>query len=308
MNDTENGWYLGLERDIDAAIDRAVSTAAPGRIIYYGSSMGGTAALATGLRRRDGTVHAFGAELRPGRPGSQSARYGVPPDDSRFPDFSGFDAPTADGNFHLYYGLFDGTDAANAAYAAQHMPQASLHGLSSSHAAHDHLYSLNVIRRLITTFNRDPAVELAAKHLVYPGGMTDAAMFGAAQEAFSAGDHVPPGRLAAAPGFARNPGIRLLHAEALGRAGDQAGMIVALGNLDHAIETHDIWGKLPKRWRKQIPLRRVEALVALGRCSEAREALAQTCKRFPVDENMRKLSQALDLALGDVPGPIDPPC
>ena len=50
LNDLRWCWYEGQTEAIDAAIDAAVAAAKPSRIIHYGSSMGGHAALAAGLR------------------------------------------------------------------------------------------------------------------------------------------------------------------------------------------------------------------------------------------------------------------
>jgi len=294
FNDTDNGWYRGLDPHIDAVIDGAVSRANPARIIYYGSSMGGTAALAAALRRQDGGAHAFGAELRQGRPGSQSARYGIGPEDGRFPHFTG-DCGSVPKGLHLYYGLFDGTDAANAAFARQRLPEAQLYPLQSSHAGHDHLYSLNLIRRIITTFGRDPALELASKGLPFQDGLSHTGAFGDAFEAFSSGENIDPAELAALPFFGGNPGLQLLRCDVLARAGEMTAALRGLQELDARISEHEVWRTLPKRWRKQVPLASVRLLMTLNRMSDAQSLFLETCGRFPVDPAMTQLADELNL-------------
>jgi len=305
LNDTDNGWYLGLDPEIDAILGEVIAATAPARIIYYGSSMGGTAALAAALRRQDGGAHAFGAELRPGRPGSQSARYGIGPEDLLFPDFTRLQA-SSNQRVHLYYGLFDGTDAANAAFAKEHLPKAHLYSLQSSHAGHDHLYSLNLIRRIITTFERDPAFELASKGLLFPDGLSHAGAFCRAFEAFSAGEAVDPGELTALASFDANPGLQLFHCDVLAQTGDALSAINHLKELDRHVSGHEVWRTLPKRWRKQIPLRHVQLLMSLNRTAEAQNVFLETCNRFPVDPGMRETADALNLTVGTVPQTAGP--
>jgi len=309
LNDTANGWYLGLERAIHAAIDDAQARTGAARTLYYGSSMGGYGALVTGLARRDGGIHAFGPELRTGYPGSQSRDHGILPDDPRLFDwprlFEWQQAPARTAfPVHLYFGVYDPVDAVNAAAAAQCLPGAQLHLLRSCHASHDHLYSLNLIRRIITTFSRDPAAELASKGLLATADMEDLAAFGRLAEQLAAGDPIGPDAVSGLKGFADNPGMIRLAAEAAASRGDLPRAIAFLRQAEDLIAADPVLRTLPKRWRKDMPLRRVDWLMAAGAVQEARELLARTCERFPVDERMLEMARGLGVRPGSaVTGP-----
>lgn len=292
LNDTNNGWYLGLEDQIDAVVEQAVLATTAQQVVYYGSSMGGFGALTTGVRRRDGEVHAFGPELRLGRPGSQSRYYGVPPDDPRCPDITepleGFAHP-----FHLYFGIYDPVDAAQVALAHTFLPGAQCHLLRSSHASHDHLYSLNIIRRLIMTFARDPATELATKDLLAKPDLDALMCFGALAEALAGCDPVDPARLLRLEGYAGNPGMMQLRAESLVRHGALDEACDVLLQAEALVNADDVLKTLPKRWRKTLPLRRVELLAKVGNLQAARILLEETSERFPLDNRMARLAEDL---------------
>lgn len=295
LNDTANGWYLGLESGIHSAIDEALARTGATRIIYYGSSMGGYGALATGLTHRDGDIHAFGPELRAGYPGSQSRDYGIAPDDPRLFDWQQTPRPALP--VHLYFGVYDPVDAINAATAAQLLPEAQLHLLRSCHASHDHLYSLNLIRRLITTFSRDPETELASKGLLATADMKDLRAFGLLAERLATGETLHPDDVTALTGFAENPGMIRLAAEAAASSGDFSRAVAFLSQAEDLVETDPVLRTLPKRWRKEMPLRRVDCLIASGAAEDARDLLNRTCERFPVDARMADLARSLDIVL-----------
>lgn len=302
LNDLSGGWYRGLDETIDAAVSQALARpgsrpgTAPTRIIYYGSSMGGYGALRTALRRGDGDLHAFGTELCLGRPGSRSLAAGVTASGL------GHDLPeahpdTARRALRLYFGCFDGTDALNAARAADLLPQALLHCLASTHGSHDHLYTLNLIRRITGTFQRDPETELASKGLILHPSLAALTDFGQLFERFATGECPAPEALSALPEFDRNPGMRALAAEFEARAGQTEAALCRLELLEREIVADPVWQGLPKRWRKKLPLRRVEILRDSGDAVRARAALQAACTAFPVDDQMVALGATLGVPL-----------
>jgi pimeloyl-ACP methyl ester carboxylesterase len=302
LNDTANGWYLGLESGIHSAIDNALARTGARKIVYYGSSMGGYGALVTGLSRQDGAIHAFGPELRAGQPGSQSRDYGISAD---HPDlFNWQKAPRPTYPVHLYFGIYDPVDAINAVTAARLVPEARLHLLRSCHASHDHLYSLNLIRRIITTFSRAPETELASKGLPATAEIKDLEAFGLLAERLAAGQPVRSEDVTVLTGFAENPGMIRLGAEAAAASGDFSRATVLFRQAEDLVEADPVLRTLPKRWRKEMPLRRVECLVVSGALVEARDLLARTCDRFPVDDRMAEMARSLGVSPrdGDVTG------
>lgn len=294
LNDTGCEWYLGLEHAIDAAISAAIGAVSPERMIYYGSSMGGYGALLTGLRRQDGDIHAFGPELRLGQPGYQSTAYGIDADDQRLVDFKSL-AETYSHELNLYFGCFDAVDAAGASTAKGLLPKARRHLLRSTHANHDHLYSLNIIRRLIRTFERDPARELASKQLNCDISANDLRAFGDLGEAFASGAMVDPADIAKLDAFQVNPGLVRLAAEAHARAGDLDKALETMKKAEALVESDPVLQGLPKRWRKQLPLQRVNWLFKAGQTEVARQLLTETLERFPADEAMLTLAKQLGL-------------
>ncbi|WP_417688681.1 hypothetical protein [Roseibium sp.] len=301
LNDTGNQWYVGLDEEIDAVIDEAVSQVQPTRIIHYGSSMGGYGALLTGLRRRDGEIHAFGPELRPGRPGYQSTDYGVPscvhdihPSGQQFPH-----------HLHLYFGCFDPVDAAGAAETAQLFPEADLHLVKSSHASHDHLYSLNIIRKIIRTFDRDPGAELVARGLKADISEETLKQFAALGERLAAGDAVDPNLVRRLPGYDGNPGMIRLAAEAEANVLRLDRAFTTALQAEQLIENDPVLSTLPKRWRKEFPLKRVRWLIAQGQSEGAHQLLLETCRRFPVDDAMKELCHDLAVPLPSGCEPIE---
>ncbi|WP_346893422.1 hypothetical protein [uncultured Roseibium sp.] len=292
LNDIENGWYLDLERGIHSTIDSALARTGARKVVYYGSSMGGYGALMTGLTRQDGDIHAFGPELRAGYPGSQSHDYGITADDPRLFDWQ--KAPCPAFSVHLYFGVYDPVDATNAAAAARLLPDTRLHLLRSCHASHDHLYSLNLIRRIITTFQRDPETELASKGLLAAVEIEDLEAFGLLGERLAAGEPVRPEEVIALTGFAESPGMIRLAAEAAASSADRSWAIALLEQAEDLIAADPVIRTLPKRWRKEFPLRRVQWLIGTGALADARELLTRTFETYPADDRMIKLAQDLD--------------
>ncbi|ADZ72675.1 hypothetical protein [Polymorphum gilvum] len=300
LNDCRSRWYLGQDAAIDAAVEEARAGTGASGLVYYGSSMGGYGALAAGLRRGDGTVHAFGPELVLGRAGSQSARYGIAREiDGALVSRLSRAAPAHP--LHLYFGILDPDDAAGAAAALACLPRPNLavHLLRSCHASHDHLYSLNVVRKIITTFRRDPAVEIVARGLAAAADPAVLAAFARLAEALADGRAVDPGAVealaAAAPD---NPGPLRLLAEALAARGDYAAAVAALEAAERLVASDPVLATLPKRWRKEMPLRRAGWLIELGRQEEAAAVLADAVARFPADPRF----DALAARLGAAPG------
>lgn len=291
LNDTRGRWYLGQDAAIDRLINDACESLQPARRIYYGSSMGGFGALSTALRRGDGMAHAFGTELELGRPGSRSLAAGVA---ERGHLHSLAQSSQADlSKIHLYFGCLDPVDAGNAARAEAFLPKAHRHLLTSSHASHDHLYSLNLIRRIIMTFERDPAAELASKNLYYPADPTALPQFCALFEALIAQHRSPLSDIESLPGFNINPGMQRLAAEVVAKSGEYQEARRRLEETEALVRSDAVLSGLPKRWRKKLPLRRVELLIEEGNLSGAANLLQQTASEFPIDARMKTLSDHL---------------
>ncbi|WP_106752736.1 hypothetical protein [Pannonibacter carbonis] len=304
LNDTRNGWYLGQEVAIDAAIEAAIASVRPARILHYGASMGGYAALVTGLRRGDGAIHAFGPELELGRPGSQSALYGLPhpgtPAEALALD------PALDGlrrelahPVHLYFGHLDPVDSAGVARVLAQGLGGRLFDLASCHASHDHLYTLNVIRKITRTFDRDPDEELTARGLIRPLPRAFHEGFAAAGEAFAAGERLTPEQLDALAAFAPgHVGLLRLRAEAAARVGDLALAVDLMQAAEAAIAQDPALHGLPKRWRKDLPLARASWLLALGQIDAALALLANCRETFGPDERIDALWMAAETGRG----------
>lgn len=304
LNDVRKGWYLGQERAIDALIDQAKAEIKPQHVIHYGASMGGYAALVTGLRRGDGAIHAFGPELELGRPGSQSALYGqphpgTPPVSLALdPALYGLRQPLAHA-VHLYFGHLDPVDSAGVARVLAQGLGGRLFDLASCHASHDHLYTLNIIRKITRTFDRDPEGELAARGLIRPLPRAFHEGFAAVGEAFAAGERLPTAQLdALAPLAPGHVGLLRLRAEAAARAGDLALAVDLMQATEAAIEQDSALHGLPKRWRKDLPLARAGWLLALGRTDAALALLADCRETFGPDERIDSLRAAAEAGHG----------
>lgn len=295
FNDPAGRWYLGLEDEIDRAIDDTLEKAAPGRIIYYGSSMGAYGALRTGLRRSDGEIHAFGAELTLGWPGGQSPAELAVPEGHPIPALEALVTTSLPlENCHFYYGVLDPVDARQIADLRVTAAWSSrIHTLRSSHASHDHLYSLNIIRKIISGFSRDPSVLCSERDLV--AGETDGELrqFANLHEAVILGKPVDPAEILEIGRCRRNPGMLQRAAEAVlqqKRAGEAAAL---LAEADAMTSTDPVLVTVPKRWRKLLPLRRAEVLAITGDVQGARAALEDCQARFPMDDRMTALAERL---------------
>ncbi|NVK34244.1 MAG: hypothetical protein HWE23_07180 [Rhodobacteraceae bacterium] len=306
LNDTEYRWYLGLDAQIDAALDLALESETPKRLIYYGSSMGGYAALRTALRRQDGEVHAFGAEIELGHPGAQSSDYLQIGDASVASSLGGCSVSLQE-RMNLYYGCLDPVDAANAVRSHNLWPQAQLHCLNSTHGNHDHLYSLNLIRRITRTFERSAAAELKSKALPLSPDFDGLEAFGSLFETLSTGQAIDPASIEALSTYKTNPGMMRLKADALADQGLFADAITELHRAETLISSNPVLQTLPKRWRKELPLREVQWLMDFGANDEARALLAETAAHFSADTAMRELATKLGVSLAVDPAPSPAP-
>lgn len=284
VNQPENRWYRGAEAAIDRAIDRAVGETGASRIILYGSSMGAFGALATAARRPAAEAMAFAPDFRVGEPGSQSEAAGLA-EDPQEPGLAELLSRPRTGRVTLACPIFDPYDAGIAArLAALDLPAAvNLVPLASSHEVHDHLYSVNVIRRVIATFDRSFAEEAGSRGLLVE--MPDwprFAAFAALAQVLEAGGPVDPAEIAAL-GSAGNPGLARLEAETLAAAGRLADAEARLARLDAEITASPVLASLTKRYRKEIPRRRIALLEAMGDRERANAVRTAAAEAFPTD-------------------------
>jgi hypothetical protein len=285
LNCPDPVWYLGCEAATDAAIDAAVAAAAPRRIVHYGASKGAHGALAAALRRGDGEAFAFAPELVLGRPGSQSAG-AVSPATAAAPDLApailSAGVPTT-----IVFGIFDPVDAEGAVALSQgesaRRAGPTVLRLASPHAVHDHLYTLNIARKLIAGFERDLAPLCAERGLIAPDTDEELARF-AAFAAAQARGRADDGAVEAAladPYLARNPGYALAAAKALHDGGAPERAAGLLAATIAALETAPGARALPKRWLKGFWRARIDALTAAGDTDAARDARREAMQRFP---------------------------
>ena len=286
LNCPDPVWYLGCEAAIDREIARAIEAARPGRIIYYGASKGAHGAVATALRRGDGAAFAFGPELVLGRPGSQSARVFAPAM-ATAPDLAGMLAACRKVPATLVFGVFDPVDAGGAvALSGRPLPETvRVLRLASPHASHDHLYTLNIARKLIAGFDRDLAALCSERGLIAADTDADLARFAGFAEARAAG-RLDQQEIAAArhdPYRARNPGYGLEIARALADIGAPAEAAGVLARAQAAIDASPAARSLPKRWLKGFWRERIAALRAAGETHAADVAEQEARRRFPAD-------------------------
>lgn len=281
LNQPENAWYRDVDDAVDAAIEDARAAVRPGRVVFYGSSMGGTGALSAGARHKDARVIAYAPDFRPGEAGSQSAAAGVRPRDGE-PSIVDLVEERRTGAVTVLTGLFDPYDAGVACRLAP--PDAAgrldLVPVASGHEIHDHLYALNVVRRIIATFTRSPAEEVAAKGLAATLDLVRHARLADLARAFGAGER-PAAAEVRALGFADNPGAALLEADLLEADGDLCGAEQRLSTLTSAITASPILSGLPKRYRKVVPRQRIALLDRMGRPAEAQAVAAEAARSFP---------------------------
>lgn len=295
LNEPENGWYRGLAAAIDARIGEAASAAKAMRLILYGSSMGAFGAAAAAARHPAAELYAFAPDYRIGEPGSQSAAAGLVarPEEA---DLGELLAAPRRAAARVIVPLFDPYDAGvGARLAGRRLPdEVTLVPLRSSHEVHDHLYSLNIIRKVVATFRRDIALEAAARGLLVSTVDWSAhARLAAARAAFDAGAALDPdGLVDILPDT--NPGLTLLVAEAAERAGDIGRAEVLLAKLDAAIVADTVLSGLAKRYLKDVPRRRIRLLRDMGDIAASRRVAAEAAARFPTDAGFAALAAGSD--------------
>lgn len=295
LNEPENNWYRGREAAIDALIEAAASTAKATRLVFYGSSMGAFGAAASASRHPEAELYAFAPDYRIGEPGSQSAAAGLAarPEEADLGDLL---AAPRRGAARLIVPLYDPYDAGvGARLAGRSLPEeVALVPLRSSHEVHDHLYSLNIIRKVVATFRRDMAQEAAARGLLVP--VVDWSVYArlaAARAAFDAGAALDSdGLMKVLPEI--NPGLTLLVAEAAERAGDIGRAEALLAGLDAAIVADAVLSGLAKRYLKDVPRRRIRLLRDMGDIAASHRVATEAAARFPTDAGFATLAAGSD--------------
>ncbi|WP_349358830.1 hypothetical protein [Stappia sp.] len=294
LNAPDAGWYIGCEQAIDAAIDAAVQAARPARVIHYGASKGAYGALLTGLRRGDGAIYAFGPEFELGAPGTQSAQHMR--GHVRGPDLAAaLRRAEAGPPITLVFGLFDPVDAAGAAALMDTTLPARVRLLTlrSSHASHDHLYSQNVIRKLIARFDRNLDALCADRDLLARETRADLVRFADTGRRFAQGDlpddltRLMPGHPSEDPHLRANAGHALLAGEILLAAGRAQEAADRLAALQAGLDADPALRALPKRWRKQVWRARRAALAAVGDAVRLADLDRAIAERFPEDPDLR---------------------
>lgn len=283
VNQPDGRWYRDSADVVDAALARAVGATGAARVIFYGSSMGGYGALAAAARHPQAEAIAFAPDFRIGEAASRSAEAGLEPVAGE-PSLADLLAARDPARTDVVIGLFDPYDAGVAARLADvGRPGRSVIPVRSGHEVHDHLYTVNVIRRIIGTFDRGVAPSIAERGLIHPpvpaGTLAAFAALGAALEA---GEPVDPGRIRGL-GLAGNPGAVVLEATALEAGGDVAAADVVLARLWREVPADPALSSLPTRYLKRIPLARMRLLGLLGRDNEAEAVRREAAARFPTD-------------------------
>jgi hypothetical protein len=283
VNQPSGDWYRGAGHAVDEAIRRAIDATGAARVVLYGSSMGGWGALAAAARWPRADAIAFAPDFRIGEAASRSAEAGLRPIDGE-PTVADLLAARTGGRTEVVIGLFDPYDAGVFARLAE----AAIRGIDlvpvrSVHAVHDHLYTVNVVRRIIGTFDRPAAEAVAARDLLHPPVDRAALLrLSALARDLAGGRAVEPGAVAAL-GLAGNPGAGLVEADAFARAGDPAAAEARLARLEDEIAASPTLATLPKRWRKGVYVRRIALLSGLGRTEAAARLAAEASRLFPAD-------------------------
>ncbi len=281
LNQPENAWYRGTEAAVDRAIERASATVRPRSVVLYGSSMGAFGAASAAARRPEARAILFAPDLRIGEAGSRSAQEGLAMDPGE-PDLAEFLSPPRTGAVDVVFGLYDAHDGGVAAHLVEARLPAPVRvvTLASTHEVHDHLFSLNLIRRVIATFGRDLLAEAASKGLVLPFPDPSAHR---ALAALALEERPDPAAIRAL-GLSDNPAAALIEAEALAAAGDVGAAEARLAWLQAEIDGSPVLSCLPKRWRKGIYRRRLQLLHGLGRADAAAGVAAAAAQAFPEDD------------------------
>lgn len=291
FNEPINNWYRGREAVLDRLIGEAALAAKATRLIFYGSSMGAFGATVTAARHPAAELYAFAPDFRIGEPGGQSTMSGLvaQPEEA---DLGGLLGSPRRGAARIVVPLYDPYDAGvGARLADRQLPDGvTLVPLRSSHEVHDHLYSLNIIRKVIATFRRDVGVEAAARGLLVQSVDWPAyARLAAARVAFEAGANTDPEiLLGLLPDI--NPGLMLLVAEVVERTGDIRRAAALLAELDTAIASDVVLSGLAKRYLKEVPRRRIRLLNEIGDVAASRRVAVEAASRFPTDEGFSALA------------------
>ncbi|KZL19498.1 hypothetical protein PsAD2_01776 [Pseudovibrio axinellae] len=296
LNDIGSQWYLNAEHEIDAAIDDAIAREEPKRIIYYGASMGAYGALITGLRRGDGEIFAFSPELELGAAGTQSVAYVKQP----YPDTSVLHALLSQAQeypVHLFFGLFDWVDTSGY-LNIQRLPwdkNRHCYGLAGPHALHDQLYTLNIIRQLIKTFNRNVPELLLARQLMIAPSMDECeALVSLGRRLAQNEAPVVQETMASILG---NPGYGKLEAERLAIHEKPYEGAQLLFKWHRAIQNDAVMMTTPKRWRKEFLIRAAELYEHSSDIKRAKDALLECTGLFPIDARMTDLAIRLKVVL-----------
>lgn len=294
VNEPINDWYRVRAATIDALIGEAAAAAKANRLIFYGSSMGAFGAAATAARHPEAELYAFAPDFRIGEPGSQSAAAGLAARQGEA-HLGELLAASRRGAAHVIVPLFDPYDAGvGARLADRSLPdQVKLVPLRSSHEVHDHLYSLNIIRKVVATFRRDIGEEAAARGLLVRSVDWPAyARFASDRAAFDAGADLEPGALLGLLPES-NPGLMFLAADAAERLGDRSRAAALLAELDATIVSDVVLSGLAKRYLKEVPRRRIRLLNEMGEIAASQRVVAEAAARFPTDEGFATLAAGL---------------
>ncbi len=286
FNDHRGQWYQGQEQAIDAVLENIIAQVNPRQIVYYGTSMGGYAALANGLRRGDGAIIAFGVDLPLGLPLSQSADAGLTERRDLISELN-----TAQNHpITLCWGLFDASDAASWGLCARTVqnPHVKLVPVGSGHAVHDHLHTVNVVRRIIANPNHDLAgwVEKRGLLLAKPDPQAHLA-FHTLATCFTQGDAVSLADVQALQ-LDDNIGLQRLAAEIEARHGDLQAAADRLGEVFWRIQREEALTDLPHRWVKPIARRRLDWLQKAGLISDATDFRAACAAIYPREPDFRE--------------------
>ena len=174
----------------------------------------------------------------------------------------------------------------------------TVHELASCHASHDHLYALNVIRKIIRTFERDPAAELAARDLLQPLPPAFHAGFSQAAELLAQGIVPDETALLRLAGLAPDHiGLLRLRADAAAARGKLEAALGLMTQAEAQIASHPGLAALPKRWRKDLTLARIRWLAGLGRQAAAADLLVALAAQMPHDAKVLTLAGELGVTL-----------
>ena len=296
LNDTQSQWYLNAERDIDRAVDEAIAREKPERVIYYGASMGAYGALMTGLRRQDGEIYAFSPELELGTAGTQSSTY-LTTSAPHKAEVLVLLSKAAKHSVHLFFGLFDWVDTSGYLAVQKLQPDENrrCYGIAGPHALHDQLYSLNIVRQLIKTFERDISDLLLARNLLITPSLADCAEFVRLGQTLAEGGTVSPRTVSRS--LVANPGYALLEAEQLAAQGKRHEGAELLQEWDSVLQGDAVLKTTPKRWRKGFLIGAAELYLSCSDYAKAQDMLANCAAQFPIDERMLQLAAELDFIL-----------